>query len=140
MKKYIVSLLLLGLFFTAVLCTKKKPVADEVSSFYQEMILTTNSYADKLEAVKDSAEASKIISEYVDRQKILIEKGRLIKSKYPELDLHSDPALKEYEKSLENATKHFTISISSAIRKYISVTEFKESMSRLKEIDKESQK
>jgi len=140
MKKYIVLIVIAGVISAAVVCTKKKPVADEVSSFYNEMITTTNTYADKLETVKDSAEASKIVSEYVDSQKKLIEKGRDIQKKYPELDLHSDPALQEYEKSLENATKHFTISITSAIKKYMSVKEFKEALTRLKEIEQETEK
>lgn len=140
MKKYIVSFLILGLILTVVVCAKKKPVAEDVSSFYNEMIVTTNTYADKLESVKDSAEASKIISEYVDHQKILIEKGRAIQQNHPELDLHNDPALQEYEKSLEDATKHFTVSFTSAIKKYTSAKEFKEAMFRMKEIEKEAGK
>jgi hypothetical protein len=121
-------------------CNRESPSATDAKVFYKEMISVTNEYADKLNDVKDSKSAASAISEYVDAQKKLIKKGRALKEKYPELALHDDPALKEYERSLEDSTKRLTVSISSAMKKFKAVEEFSKALQKFDEIEKEAEK
>ncbi|MGL4370088.1 MAG: hypothetical protein ACRCUT_10520 [Spirochaetota bacterium] len=140
MKKVIYAIICCVFVFSAAGCEKKVPISGEIKDFYKEMIQTTNSYADRLNAVKNGKEASSIVKEYIDAQKKLIGKGREISKKYPEFKFRDDPALKEYEKSLEQATIHFTESMSAAVKKYMAENEFREALSRFKEIEKEAEK
>ena len=140
MEKLFCACICISVLLFAAGCEKKVPLAAEMGDFYKEMIQTTNGYADRLDAVKDSKEASRVLREYVDDQKVMIEKGKKMREKYPDFKFHDDPALKEYEKSLEDATIHFASSMSGAVKKYMANNEFRQAFTRFQEIAREAEK
>jgi hypothetical protein len=133
-------ILVLCAFFTIAGCEKENQGVTDARKFYREMILQTNEYADKLGTVKDSQAAADILTKYIEKQKQLIEKGRDLRNKYPRLRLHDDPALKEYETALEDATRNFTDSVTEAMAKYLNKEEFRKALAKFDEIADESVK
>ena len=133
----IAFLLLLGTVFG---CSKESPALADARKFYREMIQQTNEYADRLAQEKDAKAAAETLNRYIDGQKKLIEKGRELRMKYPKISLHDDPALKEYETALEEASKNLTVAITDAMKKYLSKDEFRKAMSRFDEIAGEAEK
>ena len=138
MKK--LSAALIALLVLSAGCGKESPSVNETKAFYKDMITLTDEAAVRLRDVKDSKDAAAIVSEYVDAQKVLIRKGKALKEKYPDLSLHDDPALKEYERSLEEATKRLTVSVTGAMKKYSAVKEFAAALKRFDEIASEAEK
>ena len=140
MKKTMTMLLVLCAAAAVAGCEKENQGVSDARKFYREMILQTNEYADKLGTVKDSKSAAEILTMYIDAQKQLIEKGRDLRRKYPQLRLHDEPALKEYETALEDATRNLTDSVTEAMAKYLNKDEFRKALSKFDEIAEESLK
>ena len=133
-------MLILAVILCAAGCGKESPATSEARSFYREMIQQTNEYANKLAQVKDSKAAAETLGKYIEVQKKLIEKGRELRMKYPKINLHEDPALKEYETALEDASKNMTAAVTDAMSKYLSKDEFRKALSRFDEIAGEAEK
>lgn len=140
MKKTAAVLILSLLIGTVSGCSRETPALTDARKFYREMIQQTNEYADKLAQVKDSKAAAETLEKYIDVQKKLIEKGRELRIKYPKIRLHDDPALKEYETALEEASKNLTVAVTDAMKKYLSKEEFRRALSRFDEIAGEAEK
>ena len=139
MKRLAVSVLAVISCF-GIGCGKETPATAEARSFYREMILQTNECADKLVQVKDSKAAAETLNTYIEAQKKLIEKGRELRMKYPKINLHEDPALKEYEQALEEASKSMTAAVTDAMKKYLAKEEFRKALDRFDEIAGEAEK
>ena len=139
--KSIFPVIFLSLLMGSVFgCSKESPALTDARKFYREMIQQTNEYADRLAQERDSKSAAETLNRYIDGQKKLIEKGRELRMKYPKINLHDDPALKEYETALEEASKNLTVAVTDAMKKYLSKEEFRKAMSRFDEIAGEAEK
>lgn len=113
-----------------VFCAKDSKALEETRKYYSEMIDLVRKYSEEINESKDADSASKSILSFIDSRNRLLEKGKILSSKYP--DIRNDPELVEYERSLEFAMSDFSGSLKTAISRYKNAKVFRNAVEALK--------
>lgn len=113
-----------------IFCTKDNKALEETRKYYSEMIDLVRKYSEEINESKDADSASKSILSFIESRNRLLEKGKILSSKYP--DIRNDPELVEYERSLEFAMSEFSGSLKTAISKYKNAKVFRKAVEALK--------
>jgi len=118
------------LILTGFSCGKNSEAVEETRQYYSEMIDLVKKCSDTIDKSRDADSASRALNSFIESRKHLLNRGKTLSSKYP--DLRTDPALVEYEKSLETAMSDFSISLTNAIGKYKNAKVFRKAVESLK--------
>lgn len=106
------------------LCSSQNESVNEAKNVYNQLIELNESFTKKIVNVKERKEAQIIIDRFVAEQDKLLTKVNEIENKYP--DFRQDPALKEFENTLERKTRQAVYSGIDSLQKIAPVKSVKE--------------
>jgi len=111
-------------------CTKDSKALEETRKYYSEMIDLVRKYSEEIKESQNADSASKSLLSFIESRNRLLEKGKILSAKYP--DIRNDPELVEYERSLEFAMSEFSGSLKTAIGRYKNAKVFRKAVEALK--------
>jgi len=129
-KRYIEIFLLYFLGVACSFCASDNEKINEIKENYHKLIELNESFVQQIVNVKERKDAQIIIERFIAERDKLVSRINDVENKYP--DFRQDPALREFENTLERKTNETVDSGIAALRKFLPVKNLKELVDAMK--------